>query len=236
MHIIESPKSIEDKVLLSLKMSRRGQKMTQKDLAKSLDVSRDTIARLESGKSRVTLAQVIAIARILDLTIGKLLIEVETQSSLDSISGESQNKSSTAYPGDYTENPEIVYSIETRSRVFDDVAIARVPTGNKLNPFLSTGAITRYGDKMETFILNHKTLWWGVGEKDLHQISISSVVEAILNFGGDQDIAELFRIVSMETVSEIFKAGNQGSRTNYKSEIVNYYDQYFKKHVPGYTN
>ena len=66
MHSFETPKSIEKKVMYSLKMIRKGKNLSQTDLAREMNVSRDTVARLESGRSRVTLAQVITIAQILN--------------------------------------------------------------------------------------------------------------------------------------------------------------------------
>ena len=75
MHSFETSKSIEQKVMYSLKMIRKGKKLSQTDLAREMNVSRDTVARLESGRSRVTLAQVITIAQILDATLDKILSE-----------------------------------------------------------------------------------------------------------------------------------------------------------------
>ena len=83
MHSFETSKSIEKKVMYSLKMIRKGKKLSQTDLAREMNVSRDTVARLESGRSRVTLAQVISIAQILDATLDKILSEAENDEYLE---------------------------------------------------------------------------------------------------------------------------------------------------------
>jgi transcriptional regulator with XRE-family HTH domain len=236
MHSFESPKFIEEKIIMSLKMTRKGKGLTQYDLAKRMNVSRDTIARLESGRSRATLVHVINIARILDVSLDKILSDVENPNPLDSSLDNVGNKSYTYLPNNFVENSNVVYNIEKQKGAYPNAPEPQFHPKKKINPFLTAGAIEHYGAEMETFILSHKSLWWWVQENDLAQLSIASVVEAILNFGGDEDIAKLFKLVSMEKVSKIFKAANQGSRTNYKPEIVSYYNQYFKKHVPGYTH
>ena len=65
--------SIEKSVVLTLKEKRKIKKITQTELAGRIGVSRDTIARIESGKARVYLAQVVAIAQALDIMLLDLL-------------------------------------------------------------------------------------------------------------------------------------------------------------------
>ena len=223
MHSFESPKFTEEKVIDSLRNKRKGKGLTQSGLAMKMNVSRDTVARFESGRSKVTFLQVIKIARILDISLGELILDEEKQDNLDSSLNLDSNISQSM-------------SLDQLQWSNDNFYTQSQPRGQKINPFLSMGAVKQYGDKMGQFILSHKSLWWWVAEKELVHLSIASVVEAILNFGGDEDIVKLFKLVSMEKVSKIFKAANQGSRTNYKPEIVSYYNQYFKKHVPGYTH
>ena len=215
-------KSIEEKILFSLKLTRKGKNLTQDDLAKRMNVSRDTVARFESGRSRITLSQVIKMAKILDLSLEKLLSDAEKKDHLD-LSPNVDNNTAQSMSH---------FNVKWSN---DDIYSQSLSSEPKINPFLSMGAVEHYGAKMEQYIIKHKSLWWGVGEKDLIQLSISAVVEAILNYGKDEDIATLFNIVSLETVSDIFKSANQENRTNYKAEIIRYYNQYFMKHVPGYT-
>ena len=228
MKSFDSPKFIEEKIILSLKMTRKGKGLTQYDLAKRMNVSRDTIARLESGRARATLVHVINIARFLDVSLSNLLLDEEIKYRLDSSPNVENSTSQTMPHFNVKWSNKKYYSQSQPSEPSE-------PSEPKINPFLSMGAVEHYGAKMEQYIIKHKSLWWGVGEKDLIQLSISAVVEAILNYGKDEDLATLFEIVSLETVSDIFKAANQGNRTNYKAETIRFYNQYFKKHVPGYT-
>ena len=112
MHSFESPKFIEEKIIMSLKMTRKGKGLTQYDLAKRMNVSRDTIARLESGRSRATLVHVINIARILDVSLDKILSDVENPNPLDSSLDNVGNKSYTYLPNNFVENSNVVYNIE----------------------------------------------------------------------------------------------------------------------------
>ena len=233
MHSFEPPKSIEKKVMYSLKMIRKGKKLSQTDLAREMNVSRDTVARLESGRSRVTLAQVITIAQILDATLDKILSEAENNEYLELALDETGNETQTTTSYYWGDNN--LYTLNMQSHT-SSLALEGLPEKKITNPFLTMRAVETFGIQMRNFILGHKTLWWWVAESDLEQLSISSIVEAILNYGSEQDVADLFKIVTVSKVSEIFKAGNQGIRSNYQPEVITYFESYFKRHVSGYSN
>ena len=233
MHSFETPKSIEKKVMYSLKMIRKGKKLSQTDLAREMNVSRDTVARLESGRSRVTLAQVITIAQILDATLDKILSEAENNEYLELALDETGNETQTTTSYYWGDNN--LYTLNMQSHT-SSLALEGLPQKKITNPFLIMRAVETFGIQMRNFILDHKTLWWWVAESDLEQLSMSSIVEAILNYGSEQDVADLFKIVTVSKVSEIFKAGNQGIRSNYQPEVITYFESYFKRHVSGYSN
>ena len=233
MHSFETSKSIEKKVMYSLKMIRKGKKLSQTDLAREMNVSRDTVARLESGRSRVTLAQVITIAQILDATLDKILSEAENNEYLELVLDETGNETQTTTSYYWGDNN--LYTLNMQSHT-SSLALEGLPEKKITNPFLTMRAVETFGIQMRDFILDHKTLWWWVAESDLEQLSMSSIVEAILNYGSEQDVADLFKIVTVSKVSEIFKAGNQGIRSNYQPEVITYFESYFKRHVSGYSN
>jgi len=233
MHSFETSKSIEKKVMYSLKMIRKGKKLSQTDLAREMNVSRDTVARLESGRSRVTLAQVITIAQILGATLDKILSEAENNEYLESALDETGNETQTTTRYYWDNN---VYTLNMQSHTSSLPLEQVLPEKKITNPFLTMRAVETFGIQMRNFILDHKTLWWWVAESDLEQLSMSSIVEAILNYGSEQDVADLFKIVTVSKVSEIFKAGNQGIRSNYQPEVITYFESYFKRHVSGYSN
>ena len=233
MHSFETSKSIEKKVMYSLKMIRKGKNLSQTDLAREMNVSRDTVARLESGRSRVTLAQVIIIAQILGATLDKILSEAENNEYLESALDETGNETQTTTRYYWDNN---VYTLNMQSHTSSLALEQGLPEKKITNPFLTMRAVETFGIQMRDFILVHKTLWWWVAESDLEQLSISSIVEAILNYGSEQDVADLFKIVNVSKVSEIFKAGNQGIRSNYQPEVITYFEFYFKRYVPGYSD
>ncbi len=234
MHSFETPKSIEKKVMYSLKMIRKGKKLSQTDLAREMNVSRDTVARLESGRSRVTLAQVITIAQILGATLDKILSEAENNEYLELALDETGNETQTTTSYYWGDNN--LYTLNMQSHTSSLALEQGLPEKKIKNPFLTMPAVETFGIQMRNFILAHKTFWWWVAESDLEQLSMSSIVEAILNYGSEQDVADLFKIVTVSKVSEIFKAGNQGIRSNYQPEVITYFESYFKRHVSGYSN
>ncbi len=198
-----------------------------------MNVSRDTVARLESGRTRVTLAQVITIAQILNATLDKILSEAENNEYLESALDETGNETQTTTRYYWDNN---VYTLNMQSNTSSLALEQGLPEKKITNPFLTMRAVETFGIQMRNFILAHKTFWRWVAESDLEQLSMSSIVEAILNYGSEQDVADLFKIVTVSKVSEIFKAGNQGIRSNYQPEVITYFESYFKRHVSGYSN
>ena len=86
--------------------------------------------------------------------------------------------------------------------------------------------------ELKQFIKQHSPLWWWVPEETKENLSLSSVVEALLNYGSIEDIKKLFGIVGIKKVAEIFyEATNNRQRTNYSPEIENFFKLYFKRHA-----
>jgi len=67
--------------------------------------------------------------------------------------------------------------------------------------------------------------------KDFQSLSEESIVEAILNFGSWSDTQELIKILGIKRVAEIFRKKSGVKRSNYRPEIKNYFELYFKKYV-----
>ena len=86
--------------------------------------------------------------------------------------------------------------------------------------------------QLKEFINRHSLLWWWVPEEAKENLSLNSVVEALLNYGSIEDIKELFEIVGMKKVAEIFyEATNNRQRSNYSPEIENFFKLYFERHA-----
>jgi len=52
-----------------------------------------------------------------------------------------------------------------------------------------------------------------------------------LNLGNWQDTQELIEILGMKKTAEIFKKRTAEKRNNYRPEIKNYFELYFKKYA-----
>ena len=87
-------------------------------------------------------------------------------------------------------------------------------------------------EELKEFIKQHSPLWWWVPEKAKENLSLNSVVEALLNYGSIEDIKELFGIVGIKKVAEIFYEGTKNrQRTNYSPKIENFFKLYFKRNA-----
>ena len=67
--------------------------------------------------------------------------------------------------------------------------------------------------------------------KDLNQASPESVVEHVLNYGNWQDVQQLFKILGLRQVAEIFRKQISGRRCNYQPMVKNYFKLYFDKYA-----
>ncbi len=99
---------------------------------------------------------------------------------------------------------------------------------------------TTYSTELIEYIQNHKYFWWWVPEKSLANLSFSSIVEGSLSYGDVADIKELFQLIGIEKVAEIFYQATQQTdkkkRINYHQRTLHFFDLYFKRHVPEYFN
>ncbi len=85
---------------------------------------------------------------------------------------------------------------------------------------------------LQEFIRQHSALWWWVPEEAKPNLSLNSIVEAILNYGEIEDIKKLFEIIGIKKVAEIFfEATENRQRTNYSPVIQNFFTLYFKRHA-----
>lgn len=82
-----------------------------------------------------------------------------------------------------------------------------------------------------TFIKSKPYLLWYV--KDKSKVSPEAVVEAVLNYGDWPDVQKLIKILGIKKVAKIFNQQQHLSsgRTNYRPEVANYFNLYFKKYA-----
>ncbi len=216
MNTLQAPIIFEKQVIITLKGIRRSKKITQTDLANRIGVSRDTIARIESGKARIYLAQVVAIADALDIMLHDLFLQDEQKEETIVFKNENMNLSN--------KNIHI--------RLSSPVPTA---TANTRNPYLDEKAVDSYGEPMKKYILNHRLFWHWVPVDDLPGLSISSVVEATLNQGREEDVKWLFDTISTQKAADIFRQQIMGPRHGYTKMLKNYFKAYFNRNAPEHT-
>ena len=84
----------------------------------------------------------------------------------------------------------------------------------------------------QEYIQNHQALFWSVPKEKKHEISEILLVETILNYGTWEDVLELFEVLKIEKVAQIFGFSTQNRpRHNYLPQVENYFRLYFAHHV-----
>lgn len=58
--------------------------------------------------------------------------------------------------------------------------------------------------EIKAFIRKHSNLFWYIPEDKKEEISEDVLVEFILNYGSLEDVKELFRIMGLKQVAEVF--------------------------------
>jgi hypothetical protein len=82
---------------------------------------------------------------------------------------------------------------------------------------------------IDTFIKKRPYLFWST--KNYGQLSKSAVVEAVLNYADLDDIETMIKIFGRRVVTGIFQTQITGKRCNYRPEIKNYFQLYFRKYA-----
>ena len=80
----------------------------------------------------------------------------------------------------------------------------------------------------QELIKNQHLIWY---TKDYDKLNDEAIVEAVLNYGDWNDVQELFKIMGIKRVSEVFMTYAFRPRTNYFPDIRNYFNLYFEKYA-----
>jgi len=65
--------------------------------------------------------------------------------------------------------------------------------------------------------------------KEFIKLSIESALEHILNYGDWDDVQGLFKLIDKNEAAKIFIKQTRRKRCNYRPEIKNYFNLYFKQ-------
>ena len=89
--------------------------------------------------------------------------------------------------------------------------------------------------EIKQFISENSSLFWYILEEEKQNISIAFLIETILNFGDEKSVKKLFDLVGINKVAAIFYKQTSRKRVNYFSQVVNFFDLYFKRHAQRNT-
>jgi hypothetical protein len=89
--------------------------------------------------------------------------------------------------------------------------------------------------EIKEYIREHGYLFWWIQDDAKERISLNLLVEAILHYGDGRDVRNLFELIGIERVAEIFQEQVSRRRIPYPKRTVHFFDLYFKKHVPSYS-
>lgn len=79
------------------------------------------------------------------------------------------------------------------------------------------------------FIKKRPYLIWST--KNLDHLSNEAIIEAVLNYGDFDDVRKLINILGIKETARIFRNKSNQQRSNYRPEIKNYFNLYFKKYA-----
>jgi len=79
------------------------------------------------------------------------------------------------------------------------------------------------------FVKKRKYLFWST--KNYNGLSKEAVIETILNYGNMNDVRELISFLGMQEVAKIFHEQTNRPRINYRPEVKNYFNLYFRKYA-----
>jgi hypothetical protein len=79
------------------------------------------------------------------------------------------------------------------------------------------------------FVKKRKHLFWST--KNYDGLSNGAVIETVLNYGDMKDFRELISALGIQEVAKIFHEQINRSRVNYRPEVKNYFQLYFRKYA-----
>jgi len=85
--------------------------------------------------------------------------------------------------------------------------------------------------EIKAFIRKHSNLFWYIPEDKKEEISEDVLVEFILNYGSLEDVKELFRIMGIKQVAEVFYQATGRKKLNYYAEVYTFFNLFFKKYA-----
>lgn len=88
--------------------------------------------------------------------------------------------------------------------------------------------------EIKEFISRHGNLLWYTPEDKKEEISHEFLVETILNYGDLESVVQLFHLLGIKKVAEIFYNSinlSERRKGNYHEITINYFSHLFKKYA-----
>jgi len=88
--------------------------------------------------------------------------------------------------------------------------------------------------EIKEFISRHGNLLWYTPEDKKEEISHEFLVETILNYGNKDSVIQLFHLLGIKKVAEIFYNSinlSERRKGNYHEITINYFSHLFKKYA-----
>ena len=85
---------------------------------------------------------------------------------------------------------------------------------------------------IQQFIQDNSQLFWWIKPEEKAEIEPAFLVETILNYGNERSVKQLFDLLGIDRVAEIFFRQVSRPRVNYHPRTVHYFTLYFQRHAP----
>ena len=93
-----------------------------------------------------------------------------------------------------------------------------------------------HNDQQREFLLGIAPLFWWISPENVLELDLDAIVETVLNYGTEAEVSQLFRLYGVEAVAHIFKERAYQVRSNYFPPVRHFFNLYFSRHVPQYSN
>ena len=85
--------------------------------------------------------------------------------------------------------------------------------------------------EIRQFIQKNSKLFWYIPEDKKENVSLSFLIETILNYGNRASVKELFELIGIEKAAEVFNGQVKKKRNNYFLPVKNFFQLYFARHA-----
>jgi len=88
--------------------------------------------------------------------------------------------------------------------------------------------------ELKAFIRQNSALFWYIPEDKKEDVSDELLVETILNYGTLEAVKDLFRLLGIKKVADIFFSTiglSERRKGNYNELVINYFTKFFAKYA-----